>query len=73
MPLAEAPLSTRLCNCLMRTKFAGLGEVVVESEARLTAIRDFGPGSLEELKRLLQAFGLRLEMKEADFQRSYGV
>lgn len=59
-PVADFDLSVRARNCLKKMKIHTLGELIRLSEAELLAYKNFGETSLNEIKALLQRFGMRL-------------
>lgn len=62
-PIGEFELSARARNCLKKMKVTTLGDLIKLSEAELAAYKNFGEGSLTEIRGMLSKKGLRLGMR----------
>jgi DNA-directed RNA polymerase subunit alpha len=62
IPISDFELSVRARNCLSKMNIETLGDLVTKSESELLAYKNFGETSLNEIKILLEAKGLRLGM-----------
>lgn len=62
-PVTEFELSMRARNCLKKMRITTLGDLLKLSEEDLMAFKNFGETSLNEIKALLQAKGMRLGQK----------
>ncbi len=62
IPISDFELSVRARNCLAKMNIETLGDLVSRNEAGLLAYKNFGETSLNEIKTLLAARGLRLGM-----------
>ena len=60
VPVTDFELSVRSRNCLKKMNIRTLGDLTRVSEAQLLASKNFGETSLEEIKEMMQAKGLRL-------------
>jgi len=67
VPVSDFELSVRVRNCLQRMNIHTLGDLVAHTEEELLASKNFGETSLQEIKEMLVARGLRLgqEREEA--------
>ena len=65
-PISDFELSVRARNCLQNMDIRTLGDLVSHSEPELLEFKNFGETSLNEIKRVLQAKGLRLGMRRDD-------
>lgn len=66
IPVSDFELSVRVRNCLQRMNIYTLGELVHHTEEELLASKNFGETSLEEIKEMLTARGLRLGQTRED-------
>lgn len=73
LDIKSLPISISLHNSLRQHDVNSLGDVLAFSKEKLMSVRMFGMARIEELLRLLFAMGLKLEMKEKDFRKLYGV
>jgi DNA-directed RNA polymerase subunit alpha len=60
IPVTDFELSVRSRNCLKKMSVRNLGDLLKVTEAELLAYKNFGETSLNEIKALLAAKGLRL-------------
>jgi len=60
IPITDFELSVRSRNCLKKMNIKSLGDLLRTSEAELLGYKNFGETSLNEIKQLLAAKGLRL-------------
>jgi len=60
IPISDFELSVRSRNCLKKMNLRSLGDLLRTSEAELLSYKNFGETSLNEIKALLAAKGLRL-------------
>ena len=65
-PISDFELSVRARNCLPNMDIRTLGDLVSHSEPELLEFKNFGETSLNEIKRVLQAKGLRLGIRRED-------
>lgn len=65
-PITEFELSVRARNCLANMDIRTLADLVSHSEPELLEFKNFGETSLNEIKRVLNAKGLRLGMRRED-------
>ncbi len=65
-PITEFELSVRARNCLQNMDIRTLGDLVSHTEQELMEFKNFGETSLNEIKRLLAARGLRLGLRRED-------
>ncbi|MFO1052435.1 MAG: DNA-directed RNA polymerase subunit alpha C-terminal domain-containing protein [Planctomycetota bacterium] len=61
-PINDFELSVRSRNCLAKMGVFTLGDLVRKTEQELLSYKNFGETSLEEIKQILRAKGLRLGM-----------
>jgi DNA-directed RNA polymerase subunit alpha len=59
-PVSEFELSVRSRNCLKKMGIRSLGDLTRVTEASLLASKNFGETSLEEIKQIMTAKGLRV-------------
>lgn len=62
----ELELSVRATNCLNSANIQTIGELAAKTEAELLKYRNFGRGSLAEIKQVLGDMGLSLGMENID-------
>ena len=60
VPITDFELSVRSRNCLKRMNIRTLGDLTRANEAQLLASKNFGETSLEEIKTIMSAKGLRV-------------
>src|SRR5918995_944706 len=60
IPITDFELSVRSRNCLKKMNIKSLGDLLRTSEPELLSYKNFGETSLNEIKTLLAAKGLRL-------------
>ncbi|MGE5610651.1 MAG: DNA-directed RNA polymerase subunit alpha C-terminal domain-containing protein [Bacillota bacterium] len=60
IPITDFELSVRSRNCLKKMNIRNLGDLLKVTEAELLGYKNFGETSLNEIKALLAAKGLRL-------------
>jgi DNA-directed RNA polymerase subunit alpha len=60
IPITDFELSVRSRNCLKKMNIRSLGDLLKTSEQELLSYKNFGETSLNEIKSLLAAKGLRL-------------
>jgi DNA-directed RNA polymerase subunit alpha len=60
IPITDFELSVRSRNCLKKMNIKSLGDLLRTSEQELLSYKNFGETSLNEIKSLLAAKGLRL-------------
>jgi DNA-directed RNA polymerase subunit alpha len=60
IPITDFELSVRSRNCLKKMNIRSLGDLLRTSEQELLSYKNFGETSLNEIKALLAAKGLRL-------------
>jgi DNA-directed RNA polymerase subunit alpha len=60
IPITDFELSVRSRNCLKKMNIKSLGDLLKTSEQELLSYKNFGETSLNEIKALLAAKGLRL-------------
>ncbi|HUT36802.1 MAG TPA: DNA-directed RNA polymerase subunit alpha C-terminal domain-containing protein [Planctomycetota bacterium] len=60
IPVSDFEFSVRVRNCLQRMNLDTLGDLCSMTEDELLASKNFGETSLQEIKEVLQARGLRL-------------
>jgi DNA-directed RNA polymerase subunit alpha len=60
IPISDFELSVRSRNCLKKMNLRNLGDLLKVTEAELLGYKNFGETSLNEIKQLLAAKGLRL-------------
>ena len=61
--IKDLDLSVRSTNCLLYAGIRFIGDLVQRNEVELQRIPKFGDSSLGEVRRMLEAFGLRLGVK----------
>ena len=62
-PISDFELSVRSRNCLAKMSISSLGDLIQRTEAELLSYKNFGETSLQEIKDILGAKGLRLGMR----------
>jgi len=62
-PISDFELSVRSRNCLAKMNIQSLGDLIQRTEAELLSYKNFGETSLQEIKDILVAKGLRLGMR----------
>jgi DNA-directed RNA polymerase subunit alpha len=62
-PISDFELSVRSRNCLAKMNISTLGDLITRTEAELLSYKNFGETSLQEIKDILVAKGLRLGMR----------
>jgi len=62
-PISDFELSVRSRNCLAKMSIQTLGDLIQRTEAELLSYKNFGETSLQEIKDILNAKGLRLGMR----------
>jgi DNA-directed RNA polymerase subunit alpha len=62
-PISDFELSVRSRNCLAKMNIQTLGDLIQRTEAELLSYKNFGETSLQEIKDILTAKGLRLGMR----------
>jgi DNA-directed RNA polymerase subunit alpha len=60
IPITDFELSVRSRNCLKRMNIRTLGDLTRVTESQLLASKNFGETSLEEIKNIMTAKGLRI-------------
>jgi DNA-directed RNA polymerase subunit alpha len=60
IPITDFELSVRSRNCLKRMNIKTLGDLTRVTESQLLASKNFGETSLEEIKNIMTAKGLRI-------------
>ncbi|MDP6850326.1 MAG: DNA-directed RNA polymerase subunit alpha C-terminal domain-containing protein [Planctomycetota bacterium] len=65
-PISDFELSVRARNCLINMDIHSLEDLVSHSEPELLEFKNFGETSLNEIKHVLHAKGLRLGMRRED-------
>ena len=75
IPVTDFELSVRVRNCLQRMDIISVGDLVHHTEEELLASKNFGETSLQEIKEMLAARGMRLGMgrEEAEEQTLVGA
>jgi DNA-directed RNA polymerase subunit alpha len=66
IPISDFELSVRSRNCLAKMNVRSLGDLVRRTEHELLSFKNFGETSLNEIRNLLAAKGLRLGMFKED-------
>jgi DNA-directed RNA polymerase subunit alpha len=66
IPISDFELSVRSRNCLKKMNIKSLGDLLRTSEQELLSYKNFGETSLNEIKSLLAAKGLRLGQAAED-------
>jgi DNA-directed RNA polymerase, alpha subunit/40 kD subunit len=69
-PVTDFELSVRARTCLKKMNIRTLGDLLRITEAELMSYKNFGESSLDEIKKMLSAKGLRLGMGLEDAHRS---
>ena len=64
--VGELRLTVRSSNCLKAADISCLGQLVVKKESELQKFKNFGTKSLDDVKNILNEFGLTLEMTLPD-------
>ena len=62
MKVQDTELSVRSLNCLMSADIETIGDLVTWSKRKLSRIRNFGKISINEVEKMLESKGLRLDM-----------
>ena len=62
-PVEDLELGVRAANCLKAANIATIGELVVREENEMLQFHNFGKKSLDEIKAILEAKGLRFGMR----------
>jgi len=65
-PISDFELSVRSRNCLAKMNIQALGDLIQRTEPELLSYKNFGETSLQEIKDILGAKGLRLGMRRED-------
>lgn len=68
-PVTDFELTVRARTCLKKMNIRTLGDLIRINEAELMSYKNFGESSLEEIKRMLSAKGLRLGQGREDAHR----
>ncbi len=66
-PVDELELSVRSANCLQNADIKYIGELVQRTEAEMLKTKNFGRKSLNEIKTILESFGLEFGMRLDNF------
>ena len=69
-PVTDFDLSVRARTCLKKMNIRTLGDLLRITEAELMSYKNFGESSLEEIKKMLTARGLRLGQGLEDAHRA---
>lgn len=69
-PVTDFELSVRARTCLKKMNIRSLGDLLRITEAELMSYKNFGESSLEEIKKMLNARGLRLGQGLEDAHRA---
>lgn len=69
-PVTDFELSVRARTCLKKMNIRTLGDLIRINEAELMSYKNFGESSLEEIKRMLSAKGLKLGQGREDAHRA---
>lgn len=69
-PVTDFELSVRARTCLKKMNIRSLGDLLRITEAELMSYKNFGESSLQEIKRMLAAKGLRLGQGLEDAHRA---
>lgn len=64
-PVEDLELGVRAANCLKAASISTIGELVVREESEMLQFHNFGKKSLDEIKAILEAKGLRFGMRVA--------
>ncbi|MFG0312960.1 MAG: DNA-directed RNA polymerase subunit alpha C-terminal domain-containing protein [Phycisphaerales bacterium] len=68
-PVTDFELTVRARTCLKKMNIRTLGDLIRINEAELMSYKNFGESSLDEIKRMLSAKGLRLGQGREDAHR----
>ena len=68
-PVTDFELSVRARNCLKKMNIRSLGDLLRVSESELLAYKNFGEASLQEIRDMLTAKGLRLGQRADEAHR----
>jgi DNA-directed RNA polymerase subunit alpha len=66
-PVDELELSVRSANCLQNADIKYIGELVQRTEGEMLKTKNFGRKSLNEIKTILEGFGLEFGMRLDNF------
>ena len=69
IPVTDFELSVRVRNCLQRMNVRTVGDLVHHTEEELLTSKNFGETSLQEIKEMLAARGLRLGQDREDVEQ----
>jgi DNA-directed RNA polymerase subunit alpha len=69
-PVTDFELSVRARTCLKKMNIRTLGDLLKITEAELLSYKNFGESSMAEIKKMLQAKGLRMGMGLEDAHRA---
>ncbi len=69
-PVTDFDLSVRARTCLKKMNIRTLGDLLKITESELMSYKNFGESSLQEIRKMLQAKGLRLGQGIEDAQRA---
>jgi DNA-directed RNA polymerase subunit alpha len=69
-PVTDFELSVRARTCLKKMNIRTLGDLLRITEAELMSYKNFGDGSLQEIRQMLHARGLRLGQGLEDAYRA---
>ncbi len=69
-PVTDFELSVRARTCLKKMNIRTLGDLLKTTEAELMSYKNFGESSLQEIKKMLEARGLRLGQGLEDAHRA---
>ncbi len=69
-PVTDFELSVRARTCLKKMNIRSLGDLLRITEAELMSYKNFGDSSLQEIKKMLSARGLRLGQGLEDAHRA---
>src|SRR5687768_4506517 len=72
IPITDSELSVRSRNCLKKMNIKTLGDLLKTTEQELLGYKNFGETSLNEIKQLLAAKGLRLGQAAGDDKGATG-
>ena len=68
IPVTDFELSVRVRNCLQRMDIGTVGDLVHHTEEELLTSKNFGETSLQEIKEMLAARGMRLGQDREDVE-----
>ncbi|MDX1582832.1 MAG: DNA-directed RNA polymerase subunit alpha [Thermoanaerobaculia bacterium] len=68
-PIEELDLSVRSANCLKNANIRTLGDLVQRSEREMLSTKNFGRKSLDEIKEVLENYGLEFGMNVRNPER----